>query len=301
MTPLVREVAQRPCLPRRQRRGCGARGFYRRARHEITRCGLAPQHPLLAAIIAGGSAAPGQIVFSPTGADQSWTVPAGVTSICILCVGASGPTDPAVACGGGCGLSYLNNVAVTPGEILTIRVPYHYDLVQAYVKRGATVLCRANSGGVGVGGAADTTNGATSYAGGRGAGGGGGAAGYAANGADGADPTPGTNGANGAGGGGGGGGFANYTDGGGGGGGVGLLGQGPSGTGGTSGTGWGGLGGSGGEQGAQNYPGGYLTAAAKYGGGPGVVPGLPSQASWGAVRILWGVGRSYPSTNTGNV
>lgn len=72
----------------------------------------------------------------------------------------------------------------------------------------------------------------------------------------------------------------------GGGGGVGIMGQGPSGAGGHSsgpGYGTGGGGGSGGS------PGNYLnTYGGAYGGG-GLVGG------GGAVRIIWGEGRSFPS------
>lgn len=60
----------------------------------------------------------------------TWTVPAGVTSICVVLVGAgaggssftveSGKTDCG---GGGGGCIYCNNVAVTPGETFTYNLP----------------------------------------------------------------------------------------------------------------------------------------------------------------------------------
>jgi hypothetical protein len=39
-----------------------------------------------------------------------------------------------------------------------------------------------------------------------------------------------------------------------------------------------------------------------YGGGSGQgIGGVSSNGAGGAVRILWGNGRAYPSTNTGNL
>jgi hypothetical protein len=68
-----------------------------------------------------------------------------------------------------------------------------------------------------------------------------------------------------------------------GGGGVGILGQGANG----SANGGGGSGGS---------NGGSIGGA--YGGGGGTDG---NNGGTGAVRIIWGAGRSFPSTNTGNV
>ena len=145
-------------------------------------------------------------------------------------------------------------------------------------------------------------------------GGGGGAGGYSGNGGDGGDATSSTHnsGAAGSGGGGGGGSSADYNGGyrigAGGGGGVGLLGEGSSGgatsTPNRSGT-YGGKGGSGGSDAADNpWVTGdtYLSGSdgALYGGGGGghgLSYGARSGAG-GAVRIMWGSGRSYPSTNT---
>ena len=108
--------------------------------------------------------------------------------------------------------------------------------------------------------------------------------------------------------------YSGYTTGGAGGGGVGILGKGITGgaTGVPSNAGpWssgGGFPGSGGVAGETKYwstnissvaPGGYGGA---YGGGGG---GSSSQSTGvggnGAVRIIWGEGRAFPSTNTGNV
>lgn len=56
-----------------------------------------------------------------------WTVPAGVTSVSIVCVGAGGSgigggIYTVCSGGGGGALSYKNNVSVTPGETLYVRV-----------------------------------------------------------------------------------------------------------------------------------------------------------------------------------
>ncbi len=177
--------------------------------------------------------------------------------------------------------------------------------------------------GGGIGGKGNIGSG---YAGG----GGGGAGGYSGNGGDAVAPTPnttgtpGNDGQGGAGGSGGGSVTGNYAyydiaGAGSGGGGVGILGEGPSGAGGTGGrtntsygTGNGGGGGSGGQQGSGvglGYQGQRLGAT--YGGGGG---GGGSQFSsppyhayngadggHGAVRIIWGSGREFPNTNTGDI
>tara|TARA_B100001093_G_scaffold516207_1_gene594453 strand:- start:4392 stop:6032 length:1641 start_codon:yes stop_codon:yes gene_type:complete len=55
---------------------------------------------------------------------HSWTVPAGVTSISVVCVGGggSGESNHDGASGGGGGLAYKNNITVTPGETVIVRV-----------------------------------------------------------------------------------------------------------------------------------------------------------------------------------
>lgn len=92
----------------------------------------------------------------------SWTVPSGVTSISIVCIGAGaggaqGPsTNPFIAGNGGGGgaLSYRNNISVTPGESLTIYAGRPASGIYAntrggasYVLRGSTLLCGAQGGG----------------------------------------------------------------------------------------------------------------------------------------------------------
>lgn len=58
---------------------------------------------------------------------QYWTVPAGVTSISMVCIGAGGAGGKIAAYaynkavgGGGGGLSYGNNISVTAGQVLTV-------------------------------------------------------------------------------------------------------------------------------------------------------------------------------------
>ena len=160
---------------------------------------------------------PGQQLFT---ANTSWPVPPGVSTVCIVCVGAGGTgSGPG---GGGGALSYSNNVAVTAGETLTIVVGTNVSANggDSYVNRSATTLVKAKGGLGGTlrsGGAASGGIGDVKYSGGNGGVGdaeaGGGAAGYAGNGgaADGGDGSGGGGGAgrfdhnNGAGGGGGGG------------------------------------------------------------------------------------------------
>lgn len=167
-----------------------------------------------------------------------------------------------------------------------------------------------------------TKGGGAGGAGGNSAGGGGGAGGYTGAGGAGRSGQAGA-GASGAGGGSGGGGSFtnNATAACGGGGGTGLLGAGASGAGGRAGNpgpagadgGQGGVGGSGGITGGIGYFGpttGYWGGnGAPGGGGGGGGGGAPSfnvpqaggNGGQGLLRIIWGSGRAFPSTNTGNV
>lgn len=235
--------------------------------------------------------------------------------------------------GGGGALTYGNNITVTPGETLTIVVGAGGTATDksnstnaaaatgkaSELKRGTTVLLGAGGGGYGYngshpGGLGGTPYGSlsyTGYAGGAGGavttsgvgGGGGGAAGYngvGGKGADGGNIT--AAGAAGAGGGGGGGGtLSNAKNAGGAGGGVGLYGQGANGAGGTAtATGNGGGGGSGGGNG-DGAQGTVIGKGGLYGGGGGGGPDAsgtylgPATGANGAVRVIWGAGRSFPS------
>ena len=199
------------------------------------------------------------------------------------------------------------------------------------VKRGATVLLQGSGGlggtyamaqqtdGVGRGGGASSgseRDGGGTGGGGEGAwtdtgGGGGGAAGYSGNGGAGKYAGYSDNSGFAGSGGGGGGGGAGQSTGrpGASGGGVGLLGEGTSGSGGAAGaTTTGGGGGSGGTDGnignITTHNAGSAGAYGGAGGGGGTdgsTDGDGGDGGQGAVRIIWGAGRSYPSTSTADM
>ena len=263
---------------------------------------------------------------------HTWVCPAGVTSICVVAVGSGGTGGYQWSSGGGGGggLGWKNNIPVTPGQSYTVQVGApgvtlttnatnadamgnnsYFDSESVVcgfgAGRGGTDSTGSGNGGYG--------GGYTGDGGGRGGNGGyqgswnwagGGAGGYSGKGGDGGQNS--NNGEAGQGGGGGAGGWYSSTWGTPGGGGVGLLGEGASG-GTVSQTGQGGRGGSGGEDGSNgeplsngvisngditggNYGGGGGGSGTSAGGGPG---------GQGAVRIIYGPGRAYPSTNTDGV
>jgi len=282
---------------------------------------------------------PFMLPFMPGGAEpvgqQAWTtpgtyyfvVPDGVTRLWGLVIGAGGAGASGnvsggnrIGAGGGGGLAW-GCLIVTPGETLTVIAgaaqtsPTGLNGVGANggmssIYRGATPLMWGEGGtGGGVdasptwwpGGTglvntayADLTQAYAAYTGGDGGygdglggpGGGGGCAGYAGNGGDGAEYF-GLNGQAAAASSGGAGGGA----GGWGGAGVGLLGIGATGAAQIAGDNSGSKPGSGGTS-SGNSPNGGVS-----GGGAGT----SGVSGGGAVRVLWGPGRSYPSTNTGDV
>jgi hypothetical protein len=259
------------------------------------------------------AAAANDSIFNYT---NTFVVPAFIRSISAVVVGKGrqtyipndeyGDLPESVSGGAGGGLTYRNNISVTPGETLTVEIT---DFNGSIIKRGSTVLIAAQPGqfdGGGLGGSNDTRNsgytvgggnggagGSATYSTNNGGGGGGGAGGYSGNGGAGGagslTTTP-NNGLNGSGGGGGGGSGGTWAGSVGTntigrfGGGVGIYGSGSNGTGGVLGAG--GNPGSGGV--------GQL-----YGGGSGGAANFVSgeTAGAGVVRILWGAGRSFPSTN----
>lgn len=117
---------------------------------------------------ASGSGVPaGQRTYDTSGT-YSFQVPSDTTSISVLCVGGGGGGASGVAnsatyflmfgAGGGAGATaYVNNIAVTPGEYLTVvvgsggppSVVYGYKTNggDSYIARGATKLCHAGGGG----------------------------------------------------------------------------------------------------------------------------------------------------------
>lgn len=285
----------------------------------------------------GGTSATKGSYFADTNTAKSttsWVVPAGVTSISVLCIGGGGgggygsSTTSRGSGGGGGAMCWSNNIAVTPGETLTV-VPGASGIAgtssaaggnggDSYVARGAAnlVLAKGGTGGGSNGATTGRTGGQAAscvytggaYSGGTGgaattaaAGGGGGAGGYAgAGGAGGSGATAATAGG-GDGAGGGGGTYTGTTTSNGyhGGGTV------PFGTGGS--TGAAGVTGSGSATSANwGGPGGRTNfsflatnpAHTRYGGGGGggsVTNTQQNQGGFGAVRIIWGAGMSFPS------
>jgi hypothetical protein len=279
---------------------------------------------------------PGQAQFTTAGT-FSWTAPAGVTSVCVVAVGGGGGGVSTISGGnggGGGGLGWKNNIAVVPGTSYTVTVGAggtSSSSAASSTNGGQSLFIDAatvagNGGGRATSATASTAVGGTFVGdgggnGGRGsrsistatAGGGGGAGGYA--GAGGQASAGSQTGSTGLGGGGGGGGGAGTGDTAGSGGGVGLLGQGTNGAGGagTTADGRGGFGGSGGTDASQAST--STTAVNVYSTTIQSIPGLygggaagsdvsvleTTNGAVGAVRIIWGANRAFPSTNTGNV
>ena len=264
----------------------------------------------------------------------TFTVPPAITSISAVCIGGGGggggseDSDETGGGGGGGALAYQVSIAVTPGENLTVVVGAAGAAGnasgnggaggQSNINRGGTNLVAANGGGGGqhrgaggTGGTVATGTGGSGGNGGAGSdrnpgggtnagGGGAGAGGYSGNGGNGGSAAAGTAlagtaGAAGSGAGGGGGsGLSNTARGGSG---VGRLGTtgvtGNAGAANASAT----IAGSGGSVGT--------FAGGNYGGGGAGRSGSNTNSaggagSVGAVRIIYGTGRSYPSTNTTN-
>lgn len=280
---------------------------------------------------------PGNQSFTSTGT-SSFTIPSGVTSVSVVCIGAGGKSGIGNSgqAGGGGALAWKNNISVTPGSTATITVgaPGNHSGNQgnsgglSKFTYGGVDYAIAGGGGGGQGdgnatggnpGTGGTRSGIFDGGGNGGNGGqdsqnyggpgGGGAGGYTGNGGNGATSQANGQGAvsgqGGSGGGGGGGGKGGQSEaGGGGGGGVGLFGQGSSGNGGggqpQNGTaGSGGQGGSGGNGGSAGGNSGVHNGGSggTYGGGHGgpqssQTAGSPGQ---GAVRIIWGTGKSFPN------
>ena len=278
---------------------------------------------LMTAAGTPSEALPGQVVYT-AGFAIPWAVPANVRSICILCVG-------------GGALPYVNNPYSDGGDSYVTRGSGGPTLCHA--GGGKCFYQTPGTMNNGPGGLVIVGTGGNGGQGGYYAGGGGGAGGYSGAGGNGGDSSySGAPGMAGLGGGGGGGGAGLSGHGSAGGGGVGLLGQGSSGLGGAGdGSPLGGSGGSGGSggndrtqnngRGGGNYGGGGAGGSNSYSSGGGgalayvnnipVTPGewlfvypgaagtwdYPQTASAGsgAIRIIWGLGRSFPSTNTGDM
>ena len=269
----------------------------------------------------------GQAEFTTPGT-QSWTCPANVTSICVVCVGAGGAgyaDQGAGNAGGGGGLGWKNGITVVPGTTYTIEVGARaanqtgqdggFSAFNLSTDGGVNHVCKGGGGnGGGYGGTGGTFigdgggnggSGGTVTASGGNEAGGGGAGGYGGGGvgtggdggsgsgsgfANGSNGSGGEIGSDGQGGAGGGGGYGGAYPGGG----VRLYGEGPSGKGGGYQHTIFGNGQTGSHDGTTQSP-------VYGGGGAGAQSAEPSdsgRAGDGAVRIIWGSGRHYPSTLT---
>jgi len=256
----------------------------------------------------------------------SYPVPNGVSFIHAVCIGGGEGgyrselknfNYKSGNAGGGGTLSYRNNIRVGPGDILEL-VPggagkgTNFSNSQEERRKGGNSLLYINRSngtrelvlrGTGGGRSAETIAGSTNGSGGRGAqnkyiagggrngnplreavGGGGGAGGYGGSGGNGGRDEKGQNGAQGAGGGGG-----SREGVGGPGGGVDIFGRGANGRGGSPGDN--GEPGSGGS--SKNYGGGGRSIYESNSNIDAMDGGS------GAVRVIWGTGRSFPTTDTG--
>lgn len=284
--------------------------------------------------------AAGQDAYTTPGT-YSFVAPAGVYRVSVVAVGAGGGTgaNSVGASGGtGGGLGWRNNIRVVPGQSYEVQVGAGgARAIAGQSPNGGDSYFQDYTTVVGFGGLGACNVFTTSLPGGKfvgdgggngGAGGsrvrantgpgGGGAGGYSGPGGNGGDGLDGTFGDDGLGGSGGGGGCGQSGDAGGSGGGVGILGEGASGQGGGSGAadGGGGFGGSGGSDAgnATRTPSGNFysnvnpTTGGNFGGG-GAGSDNNAAASViregtggnGAVRIIYGTGRAFPSTNTGDI
>ncbi len=278
----------------------------------------------------GGGPIRGEMSFSVGVYD--WVVPEGITEISCVCLGAGagGWLDPAnakVSGGGGGSLAYVNGISVTAGETLNVYVgtggkggEYASSGGEVHIKRDTTVLIEAgggivgSSGVAGVGGTVIVGTGGSGGNGGYidssgayGTAGGGGAGGYSGDGGVGATAT--TSNVDGgdapAGGGGAGGGAGDNGGHSGNGGTVGLFGEGISGIGVPA------LTSDSNDCHGSGYLASYTTFSSTYhqqstlpssGGGSAVYSSTyfgAGEGGNGAIRIIWGEGRAFPSTDCG--
>lgn len=77
-----------------------------------------PIQQMLLGTGGGINYAVGQVVFDGDNASQSWTVPADVYSISVVCIG-KGEGNDYTTSGDGGGLAWASNIPVTPGATLT--------------------------------------------------------------------------------------------------------------------------------------------------------------------------------------
>ena len=139
----------------------------------------------------------------------TWTCPAGVTSVSVVCIGGGGEggdygPSPGTGGGGGAALRYKNNISVTPGQNYEVQVGASRNNTsggQSWFRvNSSNTLCQAEGGGRGTnnisgpggpgGNSGVGDGGGNGGAGGRGnngggGGGGGGAGGYSGSGSQG--------------------------------------------------------------------------------------------------------------------
>jgi hypothetical protein len=256
----------------------------------------------------GGASGPpkGQQAYTTQGT-YTWVAPAGVTSVCVVCVGGGSYK-------GAGGLGWKNDIVVVPGNSYSVRVGTASPFAGSNGQSSFFINDATVSGGGGVwqgSGGTYVGTGGGNGGGSSGTLGAGGAGGYTGNGAA-APSSYNANGSAGSGGGGGSGSLINdsgVTFWGGGGGGVGILGQGANGVAGlisglSAGGGGGGSNGGTGDTGSSSEtPGNGGLYGGAGGGGYNDVSAeeTPTLGARGAVRIIWGAGRAFPATNTGNV
>jgi len=272
--------------------------------------------------VAGGGSNAGQDAYTSYGT-YTWTCPAGVTSVSVVCVGAGGTMGSGSYGPGGGSLAYKNNITVTPGQNYTIVVGRTNTVANTQYAENSSAFGTVAYGGYtgnhsfsrtsqGIGqnydgggqggiGGIDYYSGSVGYQSGSG----GGAGGYSGPGGQGQNGT--TAGNNGSGGGGGAGGHwggsgASRAAGGGG---VGILGQGSSGAGGlysSTSADTVGHGGSGGTDSDAVTNSTTLAYGGAYGGSSGQIQPFSSanfSKQSGAVRIIYpGDVRQFPSTRT---
>ena len=258
-----------------------------------------------------------------------WTAPQDVTSVCVVCVGGGGggiksSSGNSPHGGGGGGLGWKNNISVVPGQnylvvvgaggrggdnVNAIRINggNSYFISTSTVMGGGGISAGWNTnnsfGGIHIGDGGG--NGGDGGMGGLGSGGGG-AGGYTGNGGNGGTSTFGFAGATDSGAAGGGGASVSYGTAGGG---VGIFGKGATGAAGFGDTfstsGQAGGGGSGGQGSFPSTDGMNLRPGGIYGGGGAGFQSFSENGqnggngASGAVRIVWGIGISFPN-NAGN-
>ena len=256
----------------------------------------------------------GQAFYGFGAGTYAWTCPPGVTTVCVVAIGggasSSGATSSGNGGGGGGGLGWKNDIPVTPGTTYTVQVGKGGNLGGTDPAGGTSFFIDSSTvrggGSPNKSGGTFTGDGGGVGGNGIGSGGGGGAGGYTGKGGN---ANSNSTGEGGAGGGAGAGGGYSSTHGYSSGGGTGPFGQGASGA---STSYDGGKGGSGGEDGRMGENPWYSYGTGErpgglYGGGGGG-PGDNSAfghgiqvGGRGCVRIIWGAGRKFPSTGTGDM